>query len=72
EVKDPDFDGFGRFEMGKKMLGLGMVVGTITLEGLASGTLKPVVAKTFSLEEFVEAHRFLESNQQIGKIVVTV
>jgi len=41
-------------------------------EGLASGKLKPVVAKTFPLEEIVEAHRFLESNQQIGKIVVTV
>ena len=41
-------------------------------EGLASGKLKPVVAKVFPLEEIVEAHRFLESNQQIGKIVVTV
>src|SRR5439155_2478217 len=41
-------------------------------EGLASGKLKPVVAKTLPLEEIVEAHRFLESNKQIGKIVVTV
>jgi NADPH:quinone reductase-like Zn-dependent oxidoreductase len=40
--------------------------------GLSSGKLKPVVAKTFSLDQIVEAHRFLESNQQIGKIVVTV
>jgi NADPH:quinone reductase-like Zn-dependent oxidoreductase len=31
-----------------------------------------VIAKTFPLEQIVEAHRFLESNQQIGKIVVTV
>src|SRR5262245_27225232 len=41
-------------------------------EGLSEGSLKPVVARTFPLEEIVEAHRYLESNQQIGKIVVTV
>jgi NADPH:quinone reductase-like Zn-dependent oxidoreductase len=41
-------------------------------EGLAEGSLKPIVARTFPLEEIVEAHRYLESNQQIGKIVVTV
>ena len=40
--------------------------------GLADGTLKPVIAKTFPFERIVEAHRYLESNQQIGKIVVTV
>lgn len=42
------------------------------LDGLASGTLKPVIAKTFPFDKIVEAHRFLESNAQIGKIVVTV
>lgn len=41
-------------------------------KGLASGQLKPIIAKTFPLEEIVEAHRYMESNQQIGKIVVTV
>src|SRR5271166_3314869 len=41
-------------------------------EGLADGSFKPVIARTFPLEEIVEAHRYLESNQQIGKIVVTV
>ncbi|HKH20520.1 MAG TPA: zinc-binding dehydrogenase, partial [Gammaproteobacteria bacterium] len=41
-------------------------------EGLASGKLKPIIAKTFPLEQIVEAHRFMESNQQIGKIVVTI
>jgi len=40
-------------------------------EGLADGILKPIIAKTFPLEEIVEAHRYLESNQQIGKVVVT-
>jgi NADPH:quinone reductase-like Zn-dependent oxidoreductase len=42
------------------------------LNGLSNGKLKPIIAKTFSLDEIVQAHRYLESNQQIGKIVVTV
>ena len=41
-------------------------------DGLADGSFKPLIAKTFPLEKIVEAHRYLESNQQIGKIVVTV
>jgi NADPH:quinone reductase-like Zn-dependent oxidoreductase len=45
---------------------------TFVNDGLASGSFEPLVAKTFPLEEIVEAHRYLESNQQIGKIVVTV
>ena len=39
---------------------------------LTTGALKPVIAKTFSLDQIQDAHRYLESNQQIGKIVVTV
>jgi NADPH:quinone reductase-like Zn-dependent oxidoreductase len=41
-------------------------------DGLASGALKPLIARTFTLDDIVEAHRFMESNQQMGKIVVTV
>jgi NADPH:quinone reductase-like Zn-dependent oxidoreductase len=44
----------------------------LILYGLAEGHLKPVIAKTFPLGEIVEAHRYLESNQQLGKIIVTV
>jgi NADPH:quinone reductase len=44
----------------------------LILSGLAGGQLKPVIAKTFPLAQIVEAHRYLESNQQLGKIVVTV
>ena len=44
----------------------------VILQGLAAGHLTPVIAKTFALDQIVEAHRYLESNQQIGKIVVTV
>ncbi|WP_265517430.1 zinc-dependent alcohol dehydrogenase family protein [Nitratireductor luteus] len=42
------------------------------LDGLVSGSLRPVIAKTFPFDQIVEAHRFLESNNQFGKIVVTV
>jgi NADPH:quinone reductase-like Zn-dependent oxidoreductase len=45
---------------------------TFVLDGLASGALRPVIARTFSFDQIVEAHRFLESNEQFGKIVVTV
>ena len=39
-------------------------------DGLEAGDLKPIVARTFPLDDIVEAHRYMESNQQIGKIVV--
>ncbi|TWT09467.1 zinc-dependent alcohol dehydrogenase family protein [Reyranella sp. CPCC 100927] len=42
------------------------------LDGLGSGSLRPVIARTFPFDQIVEAHRFLESNEQFGKIVVTV
>ena len=51
-----------RLERGKKFIN----------DGLADGSFKPLIAKTFPLDQIVEAHRFLESNQQVGKVVVTV
>lgn len=42
------------------------------LDGLESGALRPVIAKTFAFDDIVAAHHFLESNEQFGKIVVTV
>lgn len=42
------------------------------LDGLRSGALQPVIARTFPFEQIVEAHRFLESNEQFGKVVVTL
>jgi NADPH:quinone reductase-like Zn-dependent oxidoreductase len=44
----------------------------LILQGLASGHLRPVIAKTFPFSQIVAAHRYLECNQQIGKIVVTL
>ena len=43
------------------------------LAGLAGGQLKPVIARTFAgLGELRAANEFLESNQQVGKVVVTL
>ncbi len=44
----------------------------VIYQGLARGKLEPVIAKTFPLDEIAEANRYLESNQQVGKVVVTV
>ena len=41
-------------------------------DGLQSGALKPIIDRTFPLDSIVDAHRYLESNRQKGKIVVTV
>lgn len=56
-VSDPE-----RFARGKAFV----------LDGLATGALKPIIARTFSLEQIVEAHRYMEAGEQFGKIVVTV
>jgi NADPH:quinone reductase-like Zn-dependent oxidoreductase len=39
---------------------------------IVAGNLKPLIDKTFPFSQIVEAHRYMESNAQIGKIVVTV
>lgn len=41
-------------------------------DGLASGALCPRIQRTFAFDEIVEAHRYLEQNQHLGRIVVTV
>lgn len=40
--------------------------------GIASGDLEPIVDRVFAFDEIAEAHRYMESNQQFGKIVVKV
>lgn len=39
---------------------------------LADGRFVPKIAKTFAYKDTVEAYRYLESNQQVGKVVITV
>ncbi|WP_337015011.1 zinc-dependent alcohol dehydrogenase family protein [Leclercia sp. AS011] len=41
-------------------------------EGLRTGALKPLIDKTFPLEQIADAQRYMESNGQVGKIVVAV
>jgi NADPH2:quinone reductase len=42
------------------------------LEHLESRALKPKIARVFPFDQVVEAHRYMESNEQIGKIVISV
>jgi NADPH:quinone reductase-like Zn-dependent oxidoreductase len=39
---------------------------------LADGRFRPKIAKTFPFAQTVEAYKYLESNAQIGKVVITV
>ncbi|MDZ4735196.1 MAG: zinc-binding dehydrogenase, partial [Rhodospirillaceae bacterium] len=39
---------------------------------LDAGKVKPVIYKTFPLAQAAEAHRLMETNRHIGKIVLTV
>lgn len=42
------------------------------LDRVASGALRPIIGRTFPFDQIVEAHQFMESNEQFGKIVVTL
>ena len=42
------------------------------LPHLASGSMKPIVDRTFPLEEVADAHRYMETNANFGKIVLTI
>ena len=39
---------------------------------LQDGRFHPKIAKTFPLAQSVEAYHYLESNQQVGKVVITI
>ena len=43
---------------------------TFITRGVAEGVFKPRIDKLFTLDEVVEAHRYLESGQQFGKIAM--
>ncbi|MGE7992965.1 zinc-dependent alcohol dehydrogenase family protein [Pseudomonas sp. NPDC089554] len=42
------------------------------MAGLADGSLTPIIDRVFAFDDYVQAHRHLASNQQFGKIVVSV
>jgi synaptic vesicle membrane protein VAT-1 len=43
----------------------------VLLSELRAGRLRPVVAKTFPLDRAADAHRFIQSRANIGKVVLT-
>ncbi len=69
--KSLTFRGYTLFEINSDP-GVRATAERYVLDKLESGAFRPRIAKTFKLDEIVEAHRYMESNQQIGKIVVTV
>lgn len=69
--KDLTIRGYQLFEITRDLKRLEQAK-RFVVDGLASGALKPVIAKKFRFEDIVEAYRFMESNTQVGKIVVTV
>ena len=38
----------------------------------SAGKIKPVIAKTFPLEEAAAAHRYIHSRHNVGKVVLRV
>jgi NADPH:quinone reductase-like Zn-dependent oxidoreductase len=41
-------------------------------ELVASGKAKPVVDRVFPLEQAAEAHEYLESGRQLGKVILAI
>jgi NADPH:quinone reductase len=39
---------------------------------LSAGAIKPVIDRTFELDQAMDAHRLMESGAHIGKIVLRV
>ena len=42
------------------------------LSGLRSGAFTPAIDRTFDIDEVAKAHEYLESNEQVGKVVLTI
>ncbi|VVN56871.1 2-haloacrylate reductase [Pseudomonas fluorescens] len=67
--KDLTIRGYQLFEITQDSERLNNAKAFIT-KGLQSGALRPLIAKVFPLAQIVEAHEYMESNAQIGKIVI--
>jgi len=44
----------------------------LIFEGVRSGKFAPVIDRTFHLKDIAEAHRYMETGEHVGKIVVAV
>jgi NADPH:quinone reductase-like Zn-dependent oxidoreductase len=42
------------------------------LSGFVAGQLRPVIAKTFPLDKAADAHRYIQSRANIGKVILTI
>ncbi|PWJ98479.1 zinc-binding alcohol dehydrogenase family protein [Flavobacterium araucananum] len=68
-MKTPTIRGYSAIEV---LGNIEVLLQAITFidKGVTEGKLKPIVDKVFELDQIVDAHNYLESNQQFGKIVV--
>lgn len=67
-----DFTGYPRLGLSAKAAAIGRAKRFIS-EGLASGLFRPRIDRVFNgLDEYAAAHRYMEMNAQIGKIVVSL
>ena len=41
------------------------------LPGLVDGSLRPIVDRVYHVEDVAAAHRYVESNDSIGKVILT-
>jgi NADPH:quinone reductase-like Zn-dependent oxidoreductase len=65
------FQGYTLFELTTTENLLGQATEYV-YRNIESGAFSPKIDKVFPLSSIVEAHRYMERNEQIGKIVVTV
>ncbi|HSI59831.1 MAG TPA: zinc-dependent alcohol dehydrogenase family protein [Ideonella sp.] len=63
--------GYDLFELAAKPGPFAVAMADLSA-GLADRSLRPIIDRSFAFEDFVAAHRHLESNEQFGKIVVDV
>jgi NADPH:quinone reductase-like Zn-dependent oxidoreductase len=43
----------------------------LLIQEIEAGRLRPVIARTFALEQAADAHRFIQSRGNIGKVILT-
>lgn len=70
-MKTPTIRGYSAVEVMGNMEVLIQAIIFIN-KGITEGKLKPIIDKIFDLDAIVDAHKYLESNQQFGKIVVNM